>query len=111
MPYGCVKNWIRDIASREGYILVNWTFGCDWNNEEQNVMQANYISKIGPGEIFLFHDGGADRRKTVLILRGIIDEIISMDYKIVTVGELIGLRMENKEDEYNENITTHTYLH
>lgn len=95
MPHGYVKKWVRDIAKEKEYILINWSFGCDWKNIKKEDMLNHYIDNIKPGAIFLFHDGGKNREKTIYILPSLIKEIKKRGYEIVTVGEMIGININN----------------
>ena len=93
MPYGYVKKqWVKDVAKEKGYILINWTFGCDWKKMSGDELAAAYIKNIGPGAIFLMHDGGKGRAPTVEALPKIIEEIQKRGYKIVPAGEMLKLK-------------------
>ena len=92
MPYGYSKAWVRPIAKEHGYILVNWTFGCDWTKKTPEEKRAAYIRAIRPGAIFLMHDGGLHREGTVYALEGLIEELKKRGYEMVTVGDLIGVK-------------------
>jgi chitin deacetylase len=89
MPNGFSREWARNAAQKENYALVNWTFGCDWKKMPTEQLSAVYIKNIQPGAIFLMHDGGKNRERTVTALPVIIEEIQKQGYKIVPVGELI----------------------
>jgi len=91
MPYGYVRGWVKEVAREKGYVLVNWTFGCDWKKMTAEELSQAYIKNIGPGAIFLMHDGGKGRQPTVDALPKIIEEIQKRGYKLVPVGELLGL--------------------
>jgi peptidoglycan/xylan/chitin deacetylase (PgdA/CDA1 family) len=92
MPYGYSRAWVRPIAKEYGYVLVNWTFGCDWTKMTPEAKRAAYIKAIHPGAIFLMHDGGIHREGTLYALEGLIEELKKRGYEMVTVGELIGLK-------------------
>jgi peptidoglycan/xylan/chitin deacetylase (PgdA/CDA1 family)/membrane-bound metal-dependent hydrolase YbcI (DUF457 family) len=92
MPYGYSKAWVRPIAREHGYVLVNWTFGCDWTQRTPEAKRTAYIKHISPGAIFLMHDGGVRREGTLYALEGLIEELKARGYEIVTVGELIGIK-------------------
>ena len=62
MPYGYVKAWVKEVAKEKGYVLVNWTFGCDWKKMTAEQLAGEYIKHIGSGAIFLMHDGGRGRQ-------------------------------------------------
>lgn len=91
MPHGYVRKWVKEAAGKRGYVLVNWSFGCDWQKMSADEMAAGYIRSIKPGAIFLFHDGGKGRQTTVEILPKIIEKIQKNGYKILSVSELLGL--------------------
>ena len=88
MPHGFHKPWLGEIARSFDYALVNWTFGEDWLNLPEEKMAQDYIERLKPGSILLFHDGGRNRGKTVAILPKIIEEA-RKNYQIVTAGELL----------------------
>ncbi len=89
MPHGFNKRWVKEIAEEYGYTLVNWSFGEDWLNIPQEKMASDYLKHVRPGTIFLFHDGGKKREKTVAILPLIIKEARKKNLSIVTVAELL----------------------
>jgi peptidoglycan/xylan/chitin deacetylase (PgdA/CDA1 family) len=92
MPYGySKKDWVKEVAKEKGYVLVNWTFGCDWKKMSGDELAKAYIKNIGSGAIFLMHDGGKGRGPTVEALPKIIEEIQKRGYKLVTIGEMLGL--------------------
>jgi peptidoglycan/xylan/chitin deacetylase (PgdA/CDA1 family) len=92
MPYGYVKPWVKEIARQKKYYLINWTFGCDWTSISSDVMYQSYAKHIKPGAIFLLHDGGNHRQKTLEVVPRLIEEIEKRGYKIVPVGELLKLK-------------------
>lgn len=92
MPYGYWRNWVEEVAKENGLIGVNWTFGCDWKNMPAEELVRQYCAHIRPGAIFLMHDGGKDRSRTTKALGEIISEIQRRGYKIVPVGELLGIK-------------------
>ncbi len=82
MPNGYYKDWVSEIAKKYGYKVINWTFGCDWHNYTEEEMVKRYKEALQPGCIYLFHDGGKNRRKTVNVLHQLIEHCISNGYKI-----------------------------
>jgi len=91
MPYGYSRGWVKEVAREEGYVLVNWSFGCDWKKISPEEKKEAYIHAIHPGAIFLMHDGGLHREGTLVALEGLIQELQKRHYEIVTVGKLIGM--------------------
>jgi peptidoglycan/xylan/chitin deacetylase (PgdA/CDA1 family) len=101
MPYGYNKPWARRLLGKEGFTIVNWTFGCDWIKETlmykgikmtPEGKRLAYIKAIHPGAIFLMHDGGIKRESTIYALKGLVAELKKQGYQIVPVGELIGVK-------------------
>lgn len=89
MPHGYHRPWIKEVAKEYGYALVNWTFGEDWLNIPEEKMTEEYLAKVRPGAILLFHDGGKGREKTVKIVPKVIEKARARGLKIVTVSELL----------------------
>lgn len=89
MPHGYHRPWMKEIAKEFGVVLVNWTFGQDWHPVSEEEMTKNYSRHLRAGAIFLFHDGGKKREKTVRSLPKIIEEAKKKGVSFLTVGELI----------------------
>jgi len=92
MPYGYWRDWVGEVVRENGLIGVNWTFGCDWKNIPAPELVKEYCRHIAPGAIFLMHDGGKDRSRTAAALPEIISEIRRRGYRIVPVGEMLGIK-------------------
>jgi peptidoglycan-N-acetylglucosamine deacetylase len=93
MPYGYNKPWSREVVSSRGYTMINWSFGCDWNKMPADELAKVYIKHIAPGAILLMHDGGKDRSRTLAAARAVILEARKQGYEILTVSQLLGLRL------------------
>ena len=91
MPHGYMRSWIKPVAARKGYVIVNWTFGCDWKKMSSEELIAAYVKSIQRGAIFLMHDGGKNRQRTADALPALIEAIQKQGYEIVPVGELLNL--------------------
>jgi peptidoglycan-N-acetylglucosamine deacetylase len=91
LPYGFSRKLAREAAKEKKYYLVNWTFGCDWNNMTSEQITSAYIKHIAPGAIFLMHDGGKNRAKTLAAAEQVIIEAKKRGYEIIPVGALLGL--------------------
>lgn len=89
MPNGYYRKWMNDIVKNFGYKVINWTFGCDWHNISEEEMLEKYIKALQPGGIYLFHDGGKDRKKTIKVLDKFIKYCMSNGYKICSLDEWI----------------------
>ena len=82
-PGSCRRSRIK------GYALVHWTFGTDWflkKTPEQ--MAGEYIQNAHPGAIFLFHDGGRHREKTLAALRIVMPALEQKGYRFVAAEDL-----------------------
>jgi peptidoglycan/xylan/chitin deacetylase (PgdA/CDA1 family) len=89
MPHGYVKSWVKEVAKETGYVIFNWSFGCDWNKMTSQDLAKQYIAHIQPGGILLFHDGGGYYKTLVIALPEIIEAINKKGYKIVPLEELV----------------------
>lgn len=89
MPHGYHRPWMKEVAKEYGYALVNWTFGEDWLKITEEKMAEEYLYKVRPGAILLFHDGGKGREKTVKIVPKVIEKARERGLKVVTVSELL----------------------
>ena len=89
-PHGYCRKDALEIAGKNGYYVINWSFGCDWDmklgNEE---LYEKYAGAVKKGAIFLMHDSNT---KAVNILADLIDKLREDGYEIVTVSELLGLK-------------------
>jgi len=65
MPNGYDRDWVRKVAARKGYVLVNWGYGSDWTRVPEDKMTAEYLKNLKPGAILLLHDGGDEARRVV----------------------------------------------
>ena len=81
MPNGFYRKWMNNIVRKFDYKVINWTHGCDWLNIDEQKMLKSYINALQPGGIYLFHDGGKDRRKTIKVLEEFIKHSLNEGYK------------------------------
>src|SRR5437667_6917312 len=67
MPYGYYnRTWLLPTLKEHGYALVHWSFGTDWKlHMPADEMIRAYESNAKPGAVFLFHDGGRHREKSL----------------------------------------------
>ena len=90
MPHGYFnKTWLLPTLREKGYALVHWTFGTDWllkKSPEQ--MASEYIHNAHPGAVFLFHDGGKHREKTLAALKMVIPALEQKGYRFEAAGDL-----------------------
>lgn len=94
MPHGAYgkhnRAWLLPALKEKGYALVHWTFGRDWflkKSPEQ--MAGEYIQNARPGAIFLFHDGGRRREKTLAALQILIPALEQQGYRFVAAEDLL----------------------
>ncbi len=92
MPHGVDRPWVKEAARESGFILVNWTFGQDWLTSPEPVLEKGYLKALKPGAIFLLHDGGNKREKSLQITEALIKEAQAKGYEIVLLSDLLGLQ-------------------
>lgn len=105
MPYGYFnKTWLLPTLKENGYALVHWSFGEDWMNKRipkgenltdhspviltPDVLAADYIKNARPGAVFLFHDGGRHRERTLAALQIVIPELEKKGYRFISAQEM-----------------------
>jgi peptidoglycan/xylan/chitin deacetylase (PgdA/CDA1 family) len=93
-PYGYSKPEAIAVAQKNGYYVINWSFGMDWENVPAEEMHKKYKQAIKNGAIFLMHDFPKNE-KILSFLGDFIDEIRAAGYEIVTVSELLNLKQNN----------------
>ena len=92
MPNGYDKPWVREVARRLDYTLVNWTYGSDWTKLSEEKMTAEYVKAVKPGAILLLHDGGGKvKEKNLRITEAILREAKKKGLAPVRLDELLGL--------------------
>jgi peptidoglycan/xylan/chitin deacetylase (PgdA/CDA1 family) len=92
-PHGYSKPEGLEVAQKQGYYVINWSFGMDWENMSAQEMHIKYTQAIKNGAIFLMHDLPKNN-KILSFLGNFIDEIRSEGYEIVTVSELLNLKQK-----------------
>lgn len=93
MPHGIDGPWIHEAAKEAGFILVNWTYGADWTSPPPDPIESlkkSYVKALRPGTIYLLHDGWPKSAQSLAITEALIKAAKDQEYKIVTVGELLG---------------------
>ncbi|MDD3921944.1 MAG: polysaccharide deacetylase family protein [Endomicrobiaceae bacterium] len=91
-PHGFSRNLAKQIAKENGYIIVTWSFGCDWQTKlSRDEMYEQYKKNIKSGAIFLMHDLGKNK-KVVSFLPQLIDDIKKEGYELVTINELLNIK-------------------
>lgn len=93
MPNGYDKPWVRQVAGKLGYTLVNWTYGSDWTGISEEKMTAEYLKAVKPGAILLMHDGGGKaKEKNLRITEAVLREAGKKGLKPVRLDDLLGIR-------------------
>lgn len=98
-PHGYARQDAINIAGKNDYYIINWSFGCDWEKLSAEDMHKKYLGALRNGTIYLMHDGW-NNTKLISFLSDFIDNIREEGYEIVPVGELLGLK--KKKGKYNQ---------
>ncbi len=86
-PSGAYNNLAIKTAMEQGYYCVQWDCdSLDWKGYTTEQMFENIEKNLTYGSIMLFHN---DTEHTKSALEVVITNLKSMDYSLVTVGELI----------------------
>ncbi|MDD4004567.1 MAG: polysaccharide deacetylase family protein [Elusimicrobiaceae bacterium] len=93
-PYGLSSQWIRELAAKKGYVLVNWSCGADWWFYPREQILKQYLDNLHSGAIFLLHDGGSSKRETtVWLVERILAEAKKRGLKPARLDELLDIDM------------------
>ena len=88
-PYGYEPNSTYEAAQALGLVSVLWDVDTwDWQRPGAHAIYAR-ATAVRPGSIVLMHDGGGDRSQTVAALPGIIENLRSRGYRLVTITRLM----------------------
>ena len=84
------------IGQRQGYLAVGLRIDPDdWKKPDPQRIVSTSLSRLAdtvrPGQVLLLHDSGGDRSRTVAALPELIDQLRAHGYRLVTVGELVGM--------------------
>jgi peptidoglycan/xylan/chitin deacetylase (PgdA/CDA1 family) len=90
MPHGYYnRTWLLSTLKEHGYALVHWSFGTDWKlKKSADEMVQDYLTHAEPGAVFLFHDGGRHREKTVEVLARVIEALEAKGYQFIPAEEM-----------------------
>lgn len=90
MPYGYFNHsWLLPTLKKEGYALVHWS--CDeegHKDESVDVMAAQYEAHAKPGAVFLFHDGGRHREKSLAVVMQVVEHLEAKGYRFIPANEM-----------------------
>ncbi|MDR2066888.1 MAG: polysaccharide deacetylase family protein [Endomicrobium sp.] len=93
-PYGYAKSDSIEVARKQGYYVINWSFGTDWKDRPASQMYLKYKNAIKNGAIFLMHDLFKNG-KVISFLGDFIDDIKNKGYEIVTISEILDIKGPN----------------
>jgi peptidoglycan/xylan/chitin deacetylase (PgdA/CDA1 family) len=90
MPYGYFNHtWLLPTLKKEGYALVHWS--CDEEGhpgQTVDQMAEAYIAHAKPGAVFLFHDGGRHREKTLQAVTLVVGALEKQGYRFIPAEEM-----------------------
>ncbi|MGC8867402.1 MAG: polysaccharide deacetylase family protein [Elusimicrobiales bacterium] len=73
-PYGYHSQKAIEIASDMGYKVINWDFGYDWKNDDEDVIISRYRKNILAGKIILMHDTAKRNKMALRLLKALLEE-------------------------------------
>lgn len=93
LPYGAYgkrnRSWLLSTLKEHGYALVHWSYGEDWlRDKTTDQLIADYLAHAKPGAVFLFHDGGRHREKTLIAVTAVINALEKKGYRFITAEEM-----------------------
>ncbi|HOX23187.1 MAG TPA: polysaccharide deacetylase family protein, partial [Elusimicrobiales bacterium] len=95
IPYGVSKKWALQSAAKAEHLVVNWTYGVDTRLEKtKEEMYDEYQANLRPGAIFLFHDGGRHKPKTIWVVEKLLEECRRRGLKPVTLDKMFAIEPE-----------------
>jgi peptidoglycan/xylan/chitin deacetylase (PgdA/CDA1 family) len=89
-PYGSQSPEVLAALSALPATLALWDLDSrDWARPGPERIAATVLEGARPGSVVLMHEGGGDRRQTVLALPAIVEGLSARGLELVTVGELM----------------------
>ncbi len=90
MPYGYFnRTWLLPTLKKEGYALVHWTYDGEKDRKASaEQMSQGYIRHAMPGAVFLFHDGGRHREKSLKAVGLVVEALEKKGYQFVSAQEM-----------------------
>ncbi len=86
-PFGEYNNTVIKGADSIGYYTIQWSIdSLDWKNTTSDEVYQRVMSKVGPGDIVLFHNAA---KATPDALRRLIPDLKAKGYEIVPISRLI----------------------
>lgn len=87
-PHGYMRPPALDVARENGYKVINWSFGTDWNHfSSYEYLLGAYLEHSEPGAIFLMHDLPTNEL-LIEMLPQLIDLLSFVGYEFVTISEM-----------------------
>jgi len=86
-PYGHINKRVERLAKNLGLAIINWSLSPeDWKIQDAENIYSHIISNLKDGDIVLCHDV---YETTATAMSRLIPELISRNYELVTVTELL----------------------
>lgn len=97
-PYDAYNSYVVQALGEVGYTkIITWTIDTrDWTGETSGEIRNIVLNNISPGAIVLMH-ANSGAINTPAALPDIIKELNNMDYKMVTIPELLSYAQVEKE--------------
>lgn len=89
-PCGLYDENLISIANENNYKIVLWNIDThDWAHSSSQSMVSSVITRVGGGDIILFHDYISGENNTPETLKILLPKLLDMGYEFVTVSELL----------------------
>jgi peptidoglycan/xylan/chitin deacetylase (PgdA/CDA1 family) len=93
-PYGAVDSGLVRLARAQGLLTINWDVDPrDWATPGTGAIVSNVLTNAHSGSIVIQHFGGGPRYQTLAALPQEIRGLRARGYRLVTVAQLLGLRL------------------
>lgn len=93
-PFGSNTDFSRELVKNEGMLLMNWTYGYDWEKQYQDptalteiMVNSEYLTN---GANLLMHD----REWTAAALKGIVEGLRAKGYEMIDPATIKGVTAE-----------------
>jgi peptidoglycan/xylan/chitin deacetylase (PgdA/CDA1 family) len=92
-PYGDYDSSVLSTARSLGLSTVLWNVDpADYTQPGTAAIEQRVLAQVRPGSIVISHDGGGPRGQTLAAYPGIIRQLRTRGYRIVTVLQMLGYR-------------------
>lgn len=90
-PGGYLNNGLANYAKQKQNAVIMWSVDTsDYRSNSKKIMD-NALKNAKSGGIILLHDGGGERRNTLIALPHLIEELQKQGYEFVTIPELLAM--------------------